>query len=97
MLEAHIDGDIGLASVAEECGLSASYFARSFKRSTGKPPHMWLTDRRVDRAKELILKSSLALADVADACGFADQAHFTRVFAANVGTTPSRWRRERGI
>jgi AraC family transcriptional regulator len=95
MLEANIDGNIGLASVADECGLSASYFARAFKRSTGKPPHMWLTDRRVDRAKELILKSSLAMAEVAAACGFADQAHFTRVFVANVGTTPSRWRRER--
>lgn len=95
MIEANIDGNIGLASVADECRLSASYFARAFTRSTGKPPHMWLTDRRVDRAKELILKSSLA--DVAAACGFADQAHFTRVFAANVGTTPSRWRRERGI
>jgi AraC family transcriptional regulator len=58
---------------------------------------MWLTDRRVDRAKELILKSSLALADVAAACGFADQAHFTQVFAAKVGTTPSRRRREHTI
>jgi AraC family transcriptional regulator len=93
IIEAHLDGEVPLARVAAECGLSVGYFARAFARSTGKPPHRWLMARRVERAKELLLSSALSIAEVALGCGFADQAHFTRVFAASVGTAPGRWRR----
>lgn len=93
IIEAHLDGEVPLARVAAQCGLSVGYFARAFARSTGKPPHRWLMARRVERAKELLLGSALSIAEIALGCGFADQAHFTRVFAAAVGTAPGRWRR----
>jgi AraC family transcriptional regulator len=95
VLETRLDGKIGLEDLARECGLSRSHFARAFKKSTGKPPHRWLMEQRLGRARELLLKSKLSLAEISDACGFADQSHFTRCFFAATGTVPSEWRRLR--
>lgn len=90
---AHLARRISLATVAAECGLSTGYFASAFASSTGLPPHRWLVQRRVERAKELLRGSDQAIAIIAAECGFADQAHMTRVFAKAEGSTPARWRR----
>ena len=84
---------VPLGRVAEECGLSVRHLARAFRQSTGVPPHRWLLDRRVERAKELLPNSKLSLSDVALACGFGDQSHFTRTFTAAVRLSPGLWRR----
>lgn len=96
LLDANLDGDLSLTDVARECGLSLSYFARAFKQSMGVPPHRWLLQRRVAKAKDLLLASPLPLSEVALACGFADQSHFGRVFGEAVGATPGAWRRWQG-
>jgi AraC family transcriptional regulator len=93
LLSACFDGDISLTELARECNLSRSHFARAFRQTTGQPPHRWLLDRRMERAKDLLLRSTLTLADIAIACGFADQSHFTRVFSALFATSPGVWRR----
>jgi AraC family transcriptional regulator len=85
--------DPSIAEIAHECGLSSSYFARAFKRSTGVPPYKWLTKMRVERAKELLKDPRCELADIAQLCGFVDQSHFTRVFSRSEGYSPGRWRR----
>jgi AraC family transcriptional regulator len=92
-INANLHGDPSISQVANECGLSSSYFARAFKQATGISPHRWLMKRRVERAKELLQDPSLGLADVAQVCGFVDQSHFTRVFSRNEGYSPGRWRR----
>jgi AraC family transcriptional regulator len=51
----------------------------------GMPPHRWRRSYRVGRARDLLLISDLALGQIAYACGFAGQSHFSRVFAAWVG------------
>lgn len=94
-LTTHIDGDISLEQLASACGLSRSHFARAFKASTGMPPHRWLVARRVERARELLLNSTLSLEQIAVRCGFSDQSHFTRVFVKLVGVAPGAWRRLR--
>jgi AraC-like DNA-binding protein len=86
--------DILLSEAAQACGLSLSYFSRAFKRSLGMPPHRWLLVQRVLRAKTLLRNGDLALADIAAACGFADQSHFTRAFARVVGVSPGAWRKQ---
>jgi len=85
--------DITLAEVARECRLSLSHFSRAFRRSTGLPPYKWLLQRRLDTAKDLMLRSALPLSEIALRCGFSDQSHLSRSFAQKVGTTPSAWRR----
>jgi AraC family transcriptional regulator len=51
-----------------------------------------LVRKRVERAKALLLARRLGLADIAIACGFVDQSHFTRVFTKLEGDSPGRWR-----
>lgn len=92
-IEAHLDADPTIAELAVECQLSASHFSRAFRQTVGVPPHRWLLQRRIERAKELLIRGDLPLADVAVACGFVDQSHLNRTFTRLVGTTPGRWRR----
>ena len=91
-IDAHLAENISLADVAGECALSVAQFARAFKRSTGVPPHQYLTLRRIARARQLLLNAELPLADVAILCGFADQSHFTKVFRRHVGVSPGSFR-----
>jgi AraC-like DNA-binding protein len=95
LIATNLSGDLALADIARECGLSPAHFARAFKRSTRATPHGWLQLRRIDLAKTLIADRRLPLAQVALRCGFADQSHFTRTFARVVGSTPGAWRRLR--
>ncbi|WP_372783052.1 helix-turn-helix domain-containing protein [Phenylobacterium sp.] len=96
MMAGRLDEKVSLRDMAQACGLSVSYFARAFRISTGLPPHRWLLHRRVERAKDLLCRTGLSLSEIALACGFADQSHFTRVFCQMAGTTPAMWRRDRG-
>ena len=96
LLRENLDGSVRLADLARECGLSVSHFARSFKASFGVTGHQWLTERRIERAKELLALTKMALTDVASNAGFGDQAAFTRTFHRVVGATPGQWRREHG-
>jgi AraC family transcriptional regulator len=89
----NLGGNITLSEVANECGLSLSYFMRAFKRSTGDAPHRWLLRQRVQHAKTLLRETQMGLAEIAIVCGFADQSHFTRVFGAHTGQAPGVWRR----
>jgi AraC-like DNA-binding protein len=93
MMSEGLREDVSLARLAAECGLSVRHFARAFRQSTGLPPHRWLLRFRVERATALMRNSTLSLAEIALACGFADQSHFTRVFAAMTGAGPGAWRR----
>jgi len=93
MIRESLDGDIHLSDMARECGLSVSHFTRAFRKSFGMSPYRWLLDRRIDRAKALLVTSDLAIADIAMRAGFSDQAAFTRAFGRIVGDSPGRWRR----
>jgi transcriptional regulator GlxA family with amidase domain len=92
-MEERLDQSFPVSAVADACGLSVNHFSRAFRRSLGKPPHRWLLDRRIDRARELLRATAMSLADIALACGFAEQSHFTRVFTRTVGMPPGAWRR----
>jgi AraC-like DNA-binding protein len=94
LIESNLDGDLRLSYLAQECGLSMSYFSRSFKRTFGVPPHSYLIARRVERAKLLLKSSSAPLSEIALESGFADQAALSRTFRAVVGTSPRRWLNE---
>jgi AraC family transcriptional regulator len=86
--------DMLLSEPAAACGLSPGYFARAFKKSVGMPPYRWLLLQRVLRAKSLLRDADLSLTDIAAACGFADQSHFTRTFTSIVGASPGAWRKQ---
>lgn len=94
VIETSVVGGIGLSELAALCGLGTSQFAHAFRRSTGVAPYQWLLKRRVARAKSLLAgRPAASLADVAVACGFADQSHLTRSFSRLEGMTPGAWRK----
>ncbi|MGA7809321.1 helix-turn-helix domain-containing protein [Bradyrhizobium sp.] len=85
---------IGLEELAAVSGLSRFHFGREFKRHVGMTPVEYVEHSRIARAKELIRRAELPLAQVALAIGFADQSHFTRRFRHHVGYTPAAFARE---
>jgi AraC-like DNA-binding protein len=93
MILSDLKGATPLQTIAEACGLSVSYFSRSFRKSTGLPPHAWLLKARVERAMTMLRQKDATLGEIAVACGFADQSHFTRIFTRQIGTSPRNWRR----
>jgi AraC family transcriptional regulator len=93
MLAADLAGETPLSLIAEACVLSVSHFSRAFHKSVGVPPHAWLLQARVDRAKTLLRRREGNISEIALACGFADHSHFTRVFRRHVGVAPATWRR----
>lgn len=89
----NLDRQIGVPELAEMAGLSVSWFQRAFKTSTDETPQRWMTGIRLQAARDLMQRADLRLAEIADAAGFADQAHLTRTFRATYGQTPAQWRR----
>lgn len=92
-LEEHLPERVDPVALARLARLSTSHFHRAFKTSTGMPPHAWLTNLRIQRAKALLAVSETSLAEIALDTGFTDQPHFTRVFTRLVGVTPGAFRR----
>jgi AraC-like DNA-binding protein len=91
-VEAHLGDPIRLPDLAAAAGLTRMHFAAQFRIAMGIRPHHYILQRRIDRARELLRDSELALVDVALSVGFQTQAHFTTVFKRFVGQTPCRWR-----
>jgi AraC-like DNA-binding protein len=90
LLESDVAGGTTLAEAGRVLGAHPAHLSRSFSAAYGLPPHRYLTSRRVDLARGLLLSGSRA-ADVATAVGFHDQAHLTRHFRRILGTTPGRF------
>lgn len=89
------DHRLSVAEMASAVGLSESWFANVFKKTTGKTPLQWQMGQRIELAQKLLLEGELALSDVAARLGFSDQAHLTRAFRQMTGNTPAAWRRTR--
>jgi AraC family transcriptional regulator len=95
LLNANLSGRVLLTDLASVCNLSVRHFTRAFRQTTGMAPHQWLVRQRIEKAKDLLSRSTQPIALIASNCGFADQSHFTRVFSRAVGMPPAEWRRIR--
>jgi transcriptional regulator GlxA family with amidase domain len=68
------------------------HFAAQFRLATGFTPYAYLRRRRVEFAQKLLLESDLPLVQIALACGFSTQSHFSSAFKQIVGDSPRWWR-----
>jgi transcriptional regulator of acetoin/glycerol metabolism/AraC-like DNA-binding protein len=91
-VQVHLGESIDLSILAGVAGLSVHHFARQFKQSAGVTPHVYLTQRRVERAQEMLVQTNLPLAEIAFAVGFFDQGHLARHFRHLLGKTPREFR-----
>ena len=89
-IEAHYSENISLQDLAQACHLSSFYLIRVFRRRFGVPPHVFLKQVRIRRAKECLAKGCLPGA-VAQETGFVDQSHFSRQFKQITGLTPGQY------
>lgn len=92
-IDGNLDQDLRLSEMAAIAELSTFHFSRVFKLATGYSPYRFVRDRRLDRSRALLRDGQLDIAELAVACGFATQSHFTAAFTKAIGIPPGRFRR----
>ncbi|WP_432515034.1 helix-turn-helix transcriptional regulator [Kineococcus sp. SYSU DK001] len=90
LLDEHVVDGISLTEASRELSASTAHLVRTFTREVGMPPHAYLTGRRVDLARRLLLAGHRP-AEAAALAGFHDQPHLNRHFRRVLGTTPGRF------
>ncbi|HBU8229897.1 AraC family ligand binding domain-containing protein [Morganella morganii] len=94
MMNSHPETDYSLDELAAMANLSSWYFLRQFRLRYGMPPHAWLIQARLRKARQL-LQNGDRPADVSLQCGFTDQSHFTRHFKRAMGVSPGKFMQRR--
>lgn len=89
----HIERQVRLKELADLVQLSPKHLCTAFRRSTGIPPHAWISQQRAERAKLLLLRPGAELSQIALALGYPDQSAFGTAFRKATGMSPGRWRR----
>ena len=92
-LHEHLDKEISLNILADEFHLSSQYISQLFKSEIGVNFLAYLTSIRMERAKKLLLATSLSIGEISEKCGYADYRVFTKAFKKEEGSTPSQYRR----
>ena len=91
----HLSERILVSDLAKQVDLSANHFAQLFSEKTEQSPHQFVIRLRIERATELLRRSKASLSDIAQACGFANQQHFSNTMRRRLGTTPGCFREMR--
>jgi len=92
-IEKHIaDSNLSIQELASVASVSPHQLSRLFKSSMGHTPHQFVIAQRISLAKLMMLSGDRSLSEIADRCGFANQAHFTTRFRTLTGETPNRFK-----
>jgi AraC family transcriptional regulator len=91
-IDAHLSQELSIDSMATAIGMSAFRFARGFKEETGRSPHQYLVERRIEFAKDLLRSTDHKVVEIAQTVGFASQSHFAAVFRQRCRMTPNGYR-----
>lgn len=88
-IEANLEADLTLEQLAEVVGVSIPHLTTLFRRTMGQSVHAYVMERRVQRARDLLLKHEMSIAEVALETGFSHQSHLARWMRRLLGVTPS--------
>lgn len=91
-LEAHYTEAVTIQNLAAGSGLSERSLARRFRNATGITPVEYLQQVRIDKAKKLLISTSMAVNSVAYEVGYENVGYFIRLFKGATGKTPAKWR-----
>jgi AraC family transcriptional regulator len=93
-MNADLDTDLDLKTIAAESGYSRNHLLRMFRAATECTPHQYFLRLRIEKAQSLMKNQSLRIIDIAESCGFTSQSQFSRVFRRMIGVTPRQYRRD---
>ena len=93
LFRARFGEKVSVAQAARHVGVSVNQLERLFRRTVGESPQRCLLNIRIEQASRRLRESHASMAEVAQACGFYDQAHFSRMFSGAAGCSPSAYRR----
>ncbi|MDR0808782.1 MAG: AraC family transcriptional regulator [Gemmobacter sp.] len=88
----HLSSHISVDDICRMMGLSRTSFYQKCRATTTMTPYQYLAMRRVNRARQLLTEPVIDYAQIALACGFADQSHFISTFRRHIGVTPGQYR-----
>jgi len=91
-IEANLAQDISLMDVCRHTNTSRCQMCRLLRSTLGRTFCEYLTDRRIDQAKDMLLQTELPSQQIAASCGFASASYFTTVFRKRTGLPPARFR-----
>lgn len=92
LIDSSFDRPLNLEAISSEACFSRYHFIRLFKRVFKKTPHQYLTEKRIERAKELLASSRLSVTDVCFEVGFQSLGSFSTLFHKRVGLPPVIYR-----
>lgn len=91
-LESDIAGNLTIATAANQLDISPRTFNRKIKQLTGLTFGAWISEKRIERAKQLLVKTDLPIEKIAEACGLASASSLRRLFKRHLNCLPSRFR-----
>jgi AraC family transcriptional regulator len=93
LMQENYQTNISISDICNLIYLSPYHFKRIFKECTGRPPHRYLIDIRLEKAKELLINNKGTIEEIARLCGFVNSAHFAVAFKRRTGLSPSEYRK----
>lgn len=90
----YLDNNFRIDSLSEISGISSRYFEKLFRQKFGVTPKEYVTNMRIERAKELLMSEKNLIGDIALSLGYSSVYHFGKIFKSKTGQTPSEYRRE---
>jgi AraC-like DNA-binding protein len=92
-IEEHLAEELGNDRLAKRLACSRASLTRLFRRHLRISPSVYVAERRISRASELLVQSDASLEEIAEACGFPNRYYFTRVYSRMVGVPPAAYRK----
>lgn len=90
----YYSGNITIEDICREIYLSTSHFKRVFKSKTDKTPYQFLTEIRIEKAKEMLKDKDCSIYEVARLCGFVNSGNLSAIFKKHMGISPSEYRKK---
>ncbi len=90
----NVFNDISIEQLAELTNRSLTSFKKEFKRLFNAPPHRWIIEQRLDRAKIMLASTSRTVSEIGLECAFSNISHFIKLFKQRYNDTPASFRRQ---
>ena len=91
-IDENLTGDCSLSNIAEKMNMNSNYLGQVFKREMGKTYTTYITELRIEKAKQMIDAGNLSLSEISDELQFSDYFYFLKTFKRITGVTPKQYR-----